>query len=55
MNLEKSELVPQQVFAFVGIHYDLISFTAHPTLENWIKITRAAQFIVQASSLPAVT
>ena len=37
--LEKSELVPQQVFTFVGIHYDLTSFTAHPTLENWIKVT----------------
>ena len=37
VNLEKSKIVPEQVFAFVGIHYDLISFTAHPTLENWIK------------------
>ena len=34
LNLEKAELVPQQVFEFVGIHYDLISFAAHPTLEN---------------------
>ena len=54
VNLEKSELVPQQVFAFVGIQYHLISFTAHPTLENWIKVVRAAQSLTQASSLPAV-
>ena len=54
VNLEKSELVPQQVFAFVGIHYDLISFTAHPTLKNWIKVIRAAESLVQANPLPAV-
>ena len=53
--LDKSELVPQQAFAFVGIHYDLISFMAHPTLENWIKVIREAQSLVQAFSLPAVT
>ena len=34
VNQEKSELIPKQVFAFVGIHYDLISFT----LEKWIKV-----------------
>ena len=38
VNLEKSELVPLQAFAFVGIYYDLISFTAQPTLENLIKV-----------------
>ena len=54
VNLQKSEPIPQQVFAFVGIHYNLIS-TAHPTLENWIKVIIAAQSLVQASSLPAVT
>ena len=54
INLEKSQLVPQQVFAFVGIHYDLISFTAHPTPENWIKVIRAVQSLIQTSSLPAV-
>ena len=32
LNLKKSELFPQWVFAFVGIYYDLISFSAHPTL-----------------------
>ena len=36
--LETSELIPQQGFAFVGTHYKLISFSAHPTLKNWIKI-----------------
>ena len=41
-------------FCFVGIHYDLISFTAHPTLENWIKVILAAQSLIQASSLPVV-
>ena len=55
INLEKSELFPQQVFTFVGIYYDLISFKAHPILENWIKVIRVAQTLVQASSLPAVT
>ena len=55
LNLEKSELFPQQVFAFAGIHHNLISFTAHPTLEKWIKIIRSAESLIQASSLPVVT
>ena len=33
VNQEKSEL-PQQVFSFVGIHYDLISLAAYPNLKN---------------------
>ena len=37
VNREKSELIPQQMFAFVSIRCDMITFTAHPTLENWIK------------------
>ena len=48
VNLKKSELIPQQVFAFVSICYGLISFTAHLILDNWI-------MIIQASSLPAAT
>ena len=36
--LVESELIPHQVFVFVGIHYNLIPFIAHPTLENWIKV-----------------
>ena len=38
--LEKSELIPPQVFAFVGtsIRYDLVSFSVLLTLKNWIKI-----------------
>ena len=50
VNLEKSELIPKQVFTFVGIHFDLISFTANASLENWIKVIS----LTQASSLPAV-
>ena len=39
VNPEKSELIPQQVFAFVGIHCDLIFFTAHPLSRIGIKVT----------------
>ena len=54
VNQENSELIPQQVFTFVGIRDDLISFIiAYPTLDNWIKVIRAAQSFTQASSLPA--
>ena len=38
VNWEKSELIPQEVFAFVGICYNLLSFTAHPDLDNCIKV-----------------
>ena len=54
VNLENSEVIPHQVFAFVGICYNLIFFTAHITLENWIKVIQKAQFLTKASSLPAV-
>ena len=40
VNQKKSELISQQVFAFVGTHYNLISFNAHPTLENWVKVSK---------------
>ena len=36
VSLEKSELVPQQNFAFVGIHFNLISFSAHSSLKNLV-------------------
>ena len=36
----------------MGIQYNLISFTSHRALENWIKVIQAAQALVQASSLP---
>ena len=54
MNWEKLELILQQVFAFVDICYVLISFTANPILQNWIKVIQAAQSLTQAVSLPAV-
>ena len=41
VSLEKSELFPQQLFAFVSIHCNLISFIALK-LENWIKVIQAA-------------
>ena len=48
---QKSELILQQVSAFVGIQYDLIFFTAHPIPKNWIKLIFAAQCLSsQASS-----
>ena len=51
VNQEKSELISQQVFAFVGIHYNLIAFTANPILESWIQDIRVAQPVTQASPL----
>ena len=44
--LEKSELIPPQVFTFVGICYNLISFSALLTLENWIKVIRPTQSLI---------
>ena len=35
---ELGEIIAHPTASFVGIHFDLISFTAHPILENWIKI-----------------
>ena len=54
VNRKKLELFPQQVLAFMSIHYDLISFTAHPTLENWMMVVQAVQSLTQAASLPIV-
>ena len=54
-NLDKSELIPKQLFAFVGIFYDLIRFTAHPTPQNWLKVSKAAQTIIQSEFLSAET
>ena len=41
--LEKSELIPPKVFAFVGICYNQISLSTLLTLENCIKVIQAEQ------------
>ena len=55
INFGKSDLIPKQVFDFVGIHYDLIRHTAHPTQKNWEKLVSAAHSVLGAQSLTAGT
>ena len=38
VNWEKSELIPQQLFAFLGIHYDLISIRVFPHLPATVEL-----------------
>ena len=40
VNLSKSELVPQQVFNFVGYHFDLSQGLVKPTQERWIALSQ---------------
>ena len=39
VNMEKSELVPQQIFDFVGYRYDLSSGKVCPTQHRWEALT----------------
>jgi len=55
INKEKSELVPKQRFVYLGVDYDLVTYTLRPTMENWQKIVSLGQKFLGASVLPAVT
>ena len=37
-NIDKSDLVPRQIFDFLGIHFDLVEYTVFPTVENLVKL-----------------
>ena len=45
VNMEKSELTPQQVFNFVGYWFDLLSGRVLPTQDRWIALQQKLQFI----------
>ena len=45
VNMEKSELTPQQVFNFVGYWFDLLSGRVLPTQDRWITLQQKLQFI----------
>ena len=45
VNMEKSELTPQQVFNFVGYRFDLLSGLVLPTQDRWITLQQKLQFI----------
>ena len=45
VNMEKSELTPQQVFNFVGYRFDLLSGRVLPTRDRWITLQQKLQFI----------
>ena len=38
VNFEKSDLIPRQVFDFLGIHFNLVDYTVFPTGENLTKL-----------------
>ena len=54
MNKEKSELVPKQVFNFVGYQFDLREGKVRPTLERWQALTDKIQSILSGVPGPAV-
>ena len=45
VNMEKSELTPEQVFNFVGYRFDLLSGRVLPTQDRWITLQQKLRFI----------
>ena len=45
VNMTKSELVPKQVFNFVGYRFDLISGRVLPTQDHWQALQKKLRFI----------
>ena len=50
VNLEKSELVPQQVFNFVGYRFDLLTGRVLPTSERWETLRAKLLFVKNRDS-----
>ena len=46
VNISKSELVPQQVFNFVGYCFDLSQGLVKPTQERWTSLTQKISFLL---------
>ena len=50
VNMKKSELVPQQIFNFVGYRFDLLTGRVLPTLERWETLRAKLLFIKSKDS-----
>ena len=45
MNIKKSQLIPQQVFTFVGYRFDLLTGRVLPTQERWASLRQKLLFL----------
>ena len=54
VNFEKSDLIPTQVFIFLGVAFDLLHGTVRPTEDRAREIRALIRQFVGASSMPAV-
>ena len=45
VNMKKSELIPQQVFTFVGYRFDLLTGRVLPTQERWASLRQKLLFL----------
>ena len=50
VNMEKSELTPQQVFSFVGYRFDLLTGRVLPTQDWWLALKQKVKFIKDRNS-----
>ena len=48
VNVQKSELIPKQVFNFVGYQYDLVQGVARPTVERWYALNQKMRSLLDA-------
>ena len=50
VNMKKSELIPQQVFNFVGYQFDLVTGRVLPTQDRWSALKQKLKFIRDRNS-----
>ena len=55
VNMQKSELEPQQVFDFVGYQYDLLNGIVRPTQNRWETLQQKITVLLQNRSCPVRT
>ena len=48
VNVQKSELIPKQVFDFVGYQYDLVQGVVRPKTERWHALNQKMRFLQDA-------
>ena len=53
VNLEKSDLVPSQVFTYLGATYNLATYTVYPTTENFLKVKLLGEKFLSKGHMPA--
>ena len=53
INFEKSELVPTQVFDFVGIHFDQCLGKAYITVKHRNQVLSVIEHMIQRDQVPA--